>query len=60
MNAKDINVSLTVLYGHHLYIICRIPVINMYAKFKDHRTSGSKEEAFKGFYHMGMAATLVL
>ena len=33
----------------------------LHAKFQDHRTSGSGEEYFNGFYHyMGMAAILVM
>ena len=32
----------------------------IHAKFQAHRTSGSREEDFKGFYHIGMAAILVM
>ena len=30
------------------------------AKFQDHRTSGSREEDFKGFDHIGIGAILVM
>ena len=32
----------------------------LHTKYQDHRTYGSGEEDFKGFYYIGMAAILVM
>ena len=36
-----------------IYInVVKLESLMLYAKFQDHRSSGSREEDFKGFYHI--------